>query len=155
MKLKKDVQKICCFYASDWHLTVMLLPYISKKIKENASINMKCENNIEEKINILLNKLELKNKKDILNNINLNNLVAEDEIDESEILYIVSGSMDYIEDTNENIVQYYKDKEKNVKIINCYEVNEESDLVEIIDKNNYTQILNTSGECDIEEGMKL
>ena len=48
MKLNKYMQKICCFYASDWHLTVMLLPYINNKIKENVSIYMRCENNIED-----------------------------------------------------------------------------------------------------------
>lgn len=49
MKLNKYIQKSCCFYASDWHLTVMLLPYINNKVQENCSIYMKCENNIEEK----------------------------------------------------------------------------------------------------------
>ena len=67
MKLNKYIQKLCCFYASDWHLTVMLLPYINNKVEENCSIYMKCENNIEEKMNILLNKLTLKNKKNIMN----------------------------------------------------------------------------------------
>ena len=66
MKLNKYIQKSCCFYASDWHLTVMLLPYINNKVQENCSIYMKCENNIEEKMNILLNKLTLKNKKNII-----------------------------------------------------------------------------------------
>lgn len=154
MKLKKYVQKICCFYASDWHLTVMLLPYISNKIEQKSSIYMRCENNIEEKMNILLDKLELKNKNDILK-INWNNLVAEDENNENEKVYIVSGSIDYIKNTNENIEQYYVDKEENVKIINCYEVNEKSDLVGIINENKYTQILNTSGECNIEDKMIL
>ena len=50
MKLRKYIHKLCCFYASDWHLTVMLLPYINSKIEENSSIYMKCENDIEEKI---------------------------------------------------------------------------------------------------------
>ena len=58
MKLNKYIQKSCCFYASDWHLTVMLLPYINNKVQENCSIYMKCENNIEEKKVIFLMKFQ-------------------------------------------------------------------------------------------------
>ena len=56
-------------------------------------------NHIEEKMNILLNKLTLKNKKNIMN-INWGNLVAEDNIDDNEKIYIVSGSDKYIKNIN-------------------------------------------------------
>lgn len=149
MKLNKYIQKSCCFYASDWHLTVMLLPYINNKVQENCSIYMKCENNIEEKMNILLNKLTLKNKKNIMN-INWENLVAEDNIDDNEKIYIVSGSDKYIKNINNLIEQCYDKKNYNIKIINCYEVRDNEDLGKIISENGYTQILNTKGECDIK-----
>ena len=149
MKLNKYIQKSCCFYASDWHLTVMLLPYINNKVQENCSIYMKCENNIEEKMNILLNKLTLKNKKNIMN-INWGNLVAEDNIDDKEKIYIVSGSDKYIKNINNLIEQCYDKKNYNIKIINCYEVRDNEDLGKIISENGYTQILNTKGECDIK-----
>ena len=142
MKLNKYIQKSCCFYASDWHLTVMLLPYINNKVQENCSIYMKCENNIEEKMNILLNKLTLKNKR---------NLVAEDNIDDNEKIYIVSGSDKYIKNINNLIEQCYDKKNYNIKIINCYEVRDNEDLGKIISENGYTQILNTKGECDIKK----
>ena len=74
MKLNKYIQKSCCFYASDWHLTVMLLPYINNKVQENCSIYMKCENNIEEKMNILACKIhETREKyaKGLSNSINI------------------------------------------------------------------------------------
>lgn len=150
MKLNKYIQKSCCFYASDWHLTVMLLPYINNKVQENCSIYMKCENNIEEKMNILLNKLTLKNKKNIMN-INWENLVAEDNIDDNEKIYIVSGSDKYIKNINNLIEQCYDKKNYNIKIINCYEVRDNEDLGKIISENGYTQILNTKGECDIKK----
>lgn len=149
MKLNKYIQKSCCFYASDWHLTVMLLPYINNKVQENCSIYMKCENNIEEKMNILLNKLTLKNKKNIMN-INWGNLVAEDDVDDNEKIYIVSGSDKYIKNINNLIEQCYDKKNYNIKIINCYEVRDNEDLGKIISENGYTQILNTKGECDIK-----
>ena len=149
MKLNKYIQKSCCFYASDWHLTVMLLPYINNKVQEYCSIYMKCENNIEEKMNILLNKLTLKNKKNIMI-INWGNLVAEDNIDDNEKIYIVSGSNKYIKNINNLIEQCYDKKNYNIKIINCYEVRDNEDLGKIISENGYTQILNTKGECDIK-----
>lgn len=150
MKLKKYIQKTCCFYASDWHLTVMLLPYINSKVEENSSIYMKCENNIEEKMIVLLNKLDIKNKRNIMN-INWNNKVQEDTNDDNEKIYIVSGKNSYIEDTNKIIEQYYKNKEVPVKIINCYEITEKNNLNKIIKENGYTQILNTRGENNIAE----
>ncbi len=150
MKLNKYIQKSCRFYASDWHLTVMLLPYINNKVQENCSIYMKCENNIEEKMNILVNKLTLKNKKNIMN-INWGNLVAEDDVDDNEKIYIVSGDDEYIKNINNLIEKYYCEKDCNIKIINCYEVKQSEDLDKIIKENGYTQILNTKGECDIKK----
>lgn len=154
MKLKKYIQKLCCFYASDWHLTVMLLPYINSKIEENSSIYMKCENDIEEKMEVLLNKLDIKNKRNIMN-INWNNKVQEDSNDNNEKIYIVSGKNSYIEDTNKIIEQYYKNKEVPVKIINCYEITEENNLNKIIKEKGYTQILNTKGENNIDNKFKI
>lgn len=147
MKLEKYIQKLCCFYASDWHLTVMLLPYINSKIQENSSIYMECENNIKEKMNTLLDKLDIKNKKSI-RNINWNDKIQEDNNDKEKI-FIVSGNDEYIENKNNIIEQYYKNKEEKVKIINCYEINKQNNLNEIIEKNGYTQILNTKGENKI------
>lgn len=150
MKLKKYIQKLCCFYASDWHLTVMLLPYISKKINEDSSIYMKCENDIKGKIEILLNKLSVKNEKRIMS-MSWNNVVNEDEIDSKERIYIISGSEEFIKDKNKEIEEYYQNKEENIKIVNCYEVNESCRLKDIIQENGYTKILNTKGEELIQQ----
>ena len=32
------IEKLCCFYVSDFHLEMILLPYINKKIEENIII---------------------------------------------------------------------------------------------------------------------
>ena len=150
MKLNKYIQKLCCFYASDWHLTVMLLPYINNKIDKNSSIYMKCENSIEEKMIILLNKLDIKNKRNMMN-INWNNQIQEDDDNKNEKIFIISGSEDYISNTNKTIEQYYNKKNIKVKIINCYEILEKNNLSEIIQKNGYTKILNTNGENKIAD----
>lgn len=149
MKLNKCIKKICCFYASDWHLTVMLLPYINKNIDEKNKIYMKFEHSIEDKMKILLGKLKIKNEKSI-RNIDWNEKIGEEEICENTKVYIISGSEEYIKEKNELIEQYYCNRDDRVKIINCYSVSEEKNLNNIIKNNNYKNILNTKGECRIK-----
>lgn len=33
-----NIKKICNFYVSDWHLAVMLLPYINKEINKGTKL---------------------------------------------------------------------------------------------------------------------
>ena len=54
-------EKICSFYVSDFHLEMILIPYINKKIEENQKIIIKTEKNLEETIKIcnkVLNELD-------------------------------------------------------------------------------------------------
>ena len=147
MKLSKCVEKVCCFYASDWHLTVMLLPYINKKIEEENKVYMKFENSIEDKVVALLGKLKLKNKENI-KNISWSGSVQEEEFFDcdKEKIYIISGSEEYITKKNASIENYYSGKSQKVKIINCYEIEDGKDLKAIIERNDYKNILNTKGE---------
>ena len=64
--LKNNIERLCSFYVSDWHLVTMLLPYINKQINEKANIITILESNIEENIKTLTKKLNLKNEKEIL-----------------------------------------------------------------------------------------
>ena len=61
-----QVEKLCGFYVSDWHLTTTILPYINSKIDEKTNVITILENNIEENIKVLMEKLNLKNKNEIL-----------------------------------------------------------------------------------------
>lgn len=148
MKLNKSIEKTCCFYASDWHLTVMLLPYLNKKMEEKDNIYMKFEKSIEENISVLLGKLEIKNKENI-KNLAWNDEVNEEDYCENERIYIISGSEEYIKEKNNIIERYYNNKVDKIKVINCYEVSEQTDWSKIIDKYNYKNILNTKGEIKI------
>ena len=47
-----QVEKLCGFYVSDWHLTTTILPYINSKIDEKTKVITILENNIEENIMI-------------------------------------------------------------------------------------------------------
>lgn len=157
---KIEVTKLCSFCVSDWHIVTMLLPYINSKINENINIIPIFEKNISKNIEILVNKLNLKNKEKILNlnwneingikYTNVNNLIK--EYNQDELLIIVSGSKRYIEMVNKNIMKSLKKKEDNlkIKIVNCYEVTEFNDNIqEILDE--HDKILNTSGEREIQE----
>ena len=148
MKLNKCIEKVCCFYASDWHLTVMLLPYINKNIDEKNKIYMKFEHSIEDKMKILLGKLQIKNEKNI-RNIDWNGNVGEEEVCENKKVFIISGSEEYIKEKNDLIEQYYCNSDDRVKIINCYNVSEEKNLNNIIQNNKYQNDLNTKGESKI------
>ena len=50
---------------------------------------------------------------------------------------------------NNSIEQYYRNKDDNIKIINCFEVDKIGNLNDIISKYRYTSILNTNGESNI------
>ena len=65
-KLKKDTEKLCSFYVSDWHLVTMILPYINQKLNEKANVITLLENDIENNIKILTSKLNLRNEEEIL-----------------------------------------------------------------------------------------
>ena len=67
MKIEnKSIQKLCSFYVSDWHFATMILPYINSKIEENANFVPVLENNVEENIKTLVEKLNIKKKEKIL-----------------------------------------------------------------------------------------
>ena len=67
MKYTNDnVKKICNFYMSDWHFTVMLLPYISTEINKGTKVITIFEKDLTEKVETLVEKLNLKNRDKIL-----------------------------------------------------------------------------------------
>jgi len=160
-KENKKIERLCSFYVSNWHLTTMLLPYINRKIDENVKIITILENNIEENIKTLVEKLNLKNRDKILNiHWNCNNNIKYGEIEEKlnkEIkeninnIILINGCKNYMEQNNQNVEKWFKKSELNsLKIINFYEVGEfNNNIIEKLDKND--KVFNTSGEKEISE----
>lgn len=157
----KRMEKLCSFYVSDWHLTTMILPYMNSKINEKVKIITILENEIEENVQTLVKKLNLKNKKEILK-INWKKLKSEKYADiekrlkeelseETQNIILVNGSKNYIKKNNENIEKWFqKSKTVAVKVINFFEVTEfNNDIMEILE--NHDKIFNTSGEREISE----
>ncbi len=168
MKNENDFfKKICSFYVSEWHLATMILPYLNKKIDEKIKIKTILEKDIQENIETLLSKLNLKNEKEFLE-INWrktkvikysefeNNMLK--QINEnSNIIILTNGTKKYINSVNKNVSKFIEKnideilkRKANISIINCYEVTEfNENLNEILDEHDL--VLNTSGEKQIEE----
>lgn len=155
-----NIKKICNFYVSDWHLAVMLLPYINKEINEGVKITTIFERNMKDNIETLVGKLNLKNENKILKinwnnekNENIENYIQENLDEKKENLFIINGNKEYIENTNEKLYKCIKEKgsKKNfVKIVDCYEVSKNEEKMYNIIKM-HDSILNTSGEHEIEK----
>ncbi|MBR2703857.1 MAG: hypothetical protein IKE91_00115 [Clostridia bacterium] len=148
MKIKDCIEKTYCLYASDWHLTIMLLPFISKKLCEKDRIYMKFENSIEDKIKQLTNRLRISNK-DEINDISWNMEISDEDFCTNERIYIIAGSGEYMDDMNNKISQYYKNKDCKVSIINCFDVCAGAENSDLLTNRAYNKILTTKGESII------
>lgn len=154
---EKNLTKLCSFYISDWHFVTMLLPYVNKKINEQAKIATILEKDIRENVTTLVEKLNLKNKEKILN---LNwkrteerkNVFSNLSEEIKELVIIISGDKEFIKNKNEKLERYMKTHKINqkIKIIDCYEIIDFNGSINQI-LNSHDKILNTSGEKEISE----
>ncbi len=148
-------EKSCVFYVSDYHFEMISLPYISKKLEENKKVLILTEENLEDTIETLIEKINLKEeKKNKIMNINWNkdddNKLKEikNEIaNQKEIEIFIKGKEEYIKNVNKNIKNVVNDY-KNIKIIDCYNIEEvDKKMNNII--GNYDKIISTVGEKNI------
>ena len=56
----RKINKMCSFYVNDWHLTVMMLPYINGKLQENEKVTIISEENLLNNINTILERTNIK-----------------------------------------------------------------------------------------------
>lgn len=157
----RKIEKLCGFYVSEWHLVTMILPYINDRVEKGEKIITILENSIEEKMKILLEKLNLKNKENILK-INWKNIkpgkyteikkVLSNEVSKNNNnIILVNGCKEYIAKNNEIIDKWIKKgRKEQFKIIDLYEITEfNNNIMNILDT--HDKILNTSGEKEITE----
>lgn len=139
---KQKINKNCCLYVSDFHLEMILLPYLKRRMK-NSEILIYTQNDLAESIKILLDRtnLNIEDKEKILNikywdNKNINKNKNENS---KEYTVIINGNKEYIKEINKKI------KILNAEVINvvdCYDINNciiEPSFI----KSNYKNILNT------------
>ena len=139
-------EKSCAFYASDYHFEMIILPYINKKLQEDKNIYVFTQNNLEETINVLVEKVNLKNE--VKENILKINWKDEDNNkydklinDNKQKIVFVKGNEEYIEKINNNLKQI--EENNKLEIIDCYNVDEVGNKMMNISKK-YKKVMITS-----------
>ena len=155
---QQNIKRLCNFYVSDLHLSVMLLPYLSKQVNEDVEITTIFEKTEKEAIEEVLEKLNVKNKNEIMEinwfekntNEDVKNTIEKDLENNKKITIIIGGNKKFVLDNNEKIMSYLNEMETNseIKIINCYNIEEIANEMKSIVKE-YDGILNTSGETAV------
>ena len=137
---EKKVKNICNFYVSEYHLEIMLLPYISKKIDNEENITIITEIDLESTLNVVIERINLdKDKKEKIKRIGWNIQNIENIIPNTNVILI--GSKKFI---NEKVFELKERQVENLEIIACYNYNEvKNDMKEIVSK--YDEMLNTLG----------
>ena len=140
----KKVKNICNFYVSEYHLEIMLLPYISKKIDNEEKIAIVTEFDLRTTLEVVIDKINLaQNKKEKIKNLGWNTQNTEKIIQNTNVIFI--GSKNFI---NEKINELGEKNIENIEIIACYNYNEvKNDMQEIVSK--YDGMLNTLGINEI------
>lgn len=152
---------MCSFYASDWHLTTMMLPYVAKLAEKDIQIETILEHGIEKNIKELISKLNMKKdlKQKILN-INWNTIEDQKiqdlnkEVDKKKVI-LINGTKERIKQINNLLEKELNAQQKEVTtIVNCFEAdNIKNDIQEILDT--HENIINTSGEHKTNEVFHL
>ena len=126
--ITKELNNIekCCIYANDFHLEMVLLPFIKENLEKTKFVIL-TENNLEDSVKILLDKVNI--NKEIKNEIfginwknnnaekieNLKNSIFNFE----NITVIIKGSNNFINEISKIVDEFNEDC---LDIIKCYSV---------------------------------
>lgn len=160
------IKKVCGFNISSIHFSMMILPYINKELEQEKNIITILEGNLEKNIRQVLSKITINDeaKEKILNinwkdsdikKDNIEKVIKSSLLKKENLDIIVCGCEKYINSANDIIKKVINKntkniEEKNIKIIDCYTVNDfKENIREILD--NHDIMFNTSGEHSIEE----
>lgn len=154
---KNTKEKICTFFASDYHFEMVSLPYINKKIENSEEVIVLTENDLEETIKTLLSRMNFKEeRKNKILSINWKNddfskfkEIKEEVKKQNRFTIFIKGKENYINNINKNIESWIKDYKK-VNIIDCYDIEEIGDNIDNV-MSSYKSILSTSGEKEIQK----
>lgn len=150
MKENKREEKLCLFFASDYHFEMISLPYINENLKKNKDVVIMTENDLGNSVNKVISSINLnEEEKSRLNKIDWKNdelnkfkEVKNADKDGKELLIFVKGRENYINNMNKNIENWTN--LKNVEIVDCYDINEVQNNAGEIAKQ-YDNVLFSSG----------
>lgn len=137
-------EKLCLFCASDYHLEMILLPYIKNRL-DNSNFVIFTENSLEKTLEILLTKINIdeESKKKIKNiNWNNNDRIKYKQLEENkdkDIYIIINGELNYIKTIDNNIKNFIN---KGYRVVHCYHVGDTNINIDEISKE-YDYVLNT------------
>lgn len=148
-------EKICSFYASDYHFEMIALPYMCKSLEENKDVVILTENDLNDTMKTLLSRMNLKeDKKEAILNLDWENndlnkfkKIKSNVENNQDMLIFIKGKENYIKNANQNL-EKWTSRIENLKIIDCYDIEEVTEKAnDIISK--YNKILRTAGEVEI------
>ncbi len=148
-------EKICSFYASDYHFEMIALPYMCKSLEENKDVVILTENDLNDTMKTLLSRMNLKeDKKEAILNLDWENndlnkfkKIKSNVENNQDMVIFIKGKENYIKNANQNL-EKWTSKIENLKIIDCYDIEEVTEKAnDIISK--YNKILRTAGEVEI------
>ena len=137
------IENICNFYASNYHLSVVLYEYLRKNSRKEVVTFF--ESGIEEEIKMLEDKRDynLKAQVNFNKNINIENTKINDS---RNIIFILKGSDTYLKQANWYLKEELRQmKNVKAKIINCYDFEQQRSFMKDIIKGS-DKILYTTGE---------
>lgn len=158
------IKKVCGFNISSIHFSMMILPYIKKELEAKKDVITILEANLEKNINQILSKLTITDEeKEKILNINwkktdikesrIQKYIREKIADNDNLDIIVYGSEQYIKCAGQvidTVLEGNVKKNKNIKIIDCYSINDFNENIKEI-LGNHDTMFNTSGEHKIED----
>ena len=150
VKESKNEEKLCLFFASDYHFEMISLPYINESLKKNENVIVMTENNLDSSVDKVLSRINLnKEERNRLTKIDWKNddvnkfrEIKNADKEGKDTLIFVKGRENYIDNMNKNIKNWTNFSE--VKVVDCYDINEIHDDISSIVKK-YDKILSTSG----------
>lgn len=150
VKENNNKEKLCLFFASDYHFEMISLPYINEKLKKDKNVIMITENDLNGTVDKLLSNINLnqEEKEKITkidwenNDLNKFKEIKKANEESKDTVVFVKGKENYISSINKNIENWTN--VNNMEIIDCYDINEVHNEVGNIAKK-YSKILSTSG----------
>ncbi len=143
------VERLCNFYASKYHLSIILLEYLKEKKSKKYKVITFLQDEIEDELKVLRKKY--KYDVDLIKDIDFKetkDIYAKEIKQSKNTIFIVEGNLEYIEEANEYIFDFLE-KNSNAKIINCYNfMHQKQFMRDIISKSD--KILYTTGEKVID-----
>ena len=144
------VERLFNFYSSKFHLGLIILKYLQNKTKKITVITF-IEDGLYDEIKMLNEKYKFNiNEEQELNFKETKDIYTKEIKPKSNIIIVVDGNQNYIDEVNEYINVSIKDfKFSNIKIINCFNFNNQKFVMNNTLKK-YDKILYTTGESNID-----